>query len=110
MVLMGINFISWRKHIYFQRVLAVIHQCQKLDMQEPKFESNISSKFDMQNLKLKVCVIVPEQNDTKSCAVIVMMALYQIYIQGKNIKNSIPIQISQSSNIYFSIHYFKQLR
>ena len=68
-----------------ERVLAVIHLCKKLDKQEQKFEHNISSKCDIQKFRLKVCVI-PKQNDLSSCGVIVMMAICQIYIQKKNVK------------------------
>ena len=63
MALMGINFTERRKK-YFQRLMAMLHQCQKLNKQEPKFESNISSKFDMQKMRLNVCVI-QMQNDAK---------------------------------------------
>ena len=57
----------------------------------------------------KVCVI-PKQNDISSCGIIVMMAIYQIYIQGNYFKNSILFQISQTFDIYFSTHYLKQLK
>ena len=37
-------------------------------------------------IQIKAC-FSPKQADTKSCGVIVMMAIYQIYIEGKHIKS-----------------------
>ena len=44
------------------------------------------STFNLQSFKLKECVI-PPQKDGISCGVILMMAIYQIYIQGKHVKS-----------------------
>ena len=67
------------KITHLQIVLAVIHLCQKLDRQEPNFESNILSKFEMQKTRLEVCII-PKQKDFASCSIIVVITLYQISI------------------------------
>ena len=46
---------------------------------------NISSEFDTQKYWLKV-YNTPEQRDSKSCDIKVMMVIYQIYIQGQSFK------------------------
>ena len=67
-------------------------------MQEPKFESTLSSKFEMSKLRLKAYVI-PKRKDTASCGIVVIMAIYQIYIQGGNVKKTLfVIQIMKTSN------------
>ena len=65
-----------------QRALALVLLCQ--DSKNSDYNFNVPSSFNMNTFKLKACFI-PAQNDEKSCGVIVMMAIYQIYIQGKHI-------------------------
>ena len=73
------------KKDYMQRALALIILCQKLDNKIPEFKANIPKTFGLKDFKLKACY-VPEQTDAKMCGVIAMMAIYQIYIQGKSVK------------------------
>ena len=68
-----------------QRALTLIILCQKLDNKIPEFKANIPKTFGLKDFKLKACY-VPEQTDAKMCGVIAMMAIYQIYIQGKSVK------------------------
>ena len=65
-----------------QRALALVLLCQ--DSKNSDYNFNVPSSFNINTFKLKACFI-PAQNDEKSCGVIVMMAIYQIYIQGKHI-------------------------
>ena len=72
------------KRTHILRALALVLICQQLKI--PNFDFNVLTLFHIDNFKLKSCFI-PQQRDTKSCGVIVMMAIYQIYIQGKNINS-----------------------
>ena len=73
------------KKEYMQRALALIILCQKLDNTIPEFEANIPKSFGLKGFRLKAC-FVPEQTDSNMCGVIALMAIYQIYIQGKSVK------------------------
>jgi len=73
-----------RKLTYIHRALTLLHLCQEINIKGYNF--NMPSKFNLQTFKLKECVI-PPQKDGISCGVILMMAIYQIYIQGKHIKS-----------------------
>ena len=73
------------KKEYMQRALALIILYQKLDIKIPEFEFNIPKIFLRKDFKHKTC-FVPEQTDSKMCGLIVLMAIYQIYIQGKSVK------------------------
>ena len=87
-VIDGMNFDGCyrsNKKEYMQRALALIILCQKLDNKITEFKSNIPTTFGLKDFKLKSC-FVPEQTDGSMCGVIALMAVYQIYIQGKSIK------------------------
>ena len=66
------------------RALALVLICQQLKI--PNLDFNVPTSFNIDNFKLKPCFI-PQQRDEKSCGVIAMMAIYQIYIQGKRINS-----------------------
>ena len=68
-----------------QRALALIILCQKLDNKIPEFKANIPKTFDLKDFKLKYRS-VPRQTDENIFGVIVLMAMYKIYIQGKSVK------------------------
>ena len=72
------------KRTHIQRALALVLICQRLKI--PNFDFNVPTSFNIDNFKLKSCFI-PQQKDTKSCTMIVMMAICQIYIQGENINS-----------------------
>ena len=82
----GDPFFESSKKDYMQRALALIILCQKLDNKIPEFKPNIPKTFGQKDFKLKSC-FVPRQTDANMCGVIVLMATYQIYIQGKSVKN-----------------------
>ena len=73
------------KKEFMQRALALIILCQKLDKKIPEFKANILKTSGLKDFKLKA-IYVPEQTAGSMCGVVVMMAIYQIYIQGKSIK------------------------
>ena len=72
------------KKTYMLRALALVLICQQLQI--PNLDFNVPASFNIDKFKLKSCFI-PRQRDAKSCGVIVMMAIYQIYIQGENINS-----------------------
>ena len=67
-----------------QRALALVLICQTLKI--PKFEFNVQTSFNFDNFKLKSSFI-PQQIGEKPCRIIIMMAIYQVYIQGEYINN-----------------------
>ena len=99
------------KRTYMLRALALVLICQQLKI--PNLDFNVPTSFNIDTFKLKSCFI-PQQRDTKSCGVIVMMAIYQIYIQGRNI-NSLYNEMNHKTfrklffdTIYSTINLFIQ--
>ena len=90
-----------------QRILAIIILCQKLDNKIPEFKANIPKTFGLKDFNLKAGS-VPPQSDGNMNGVIVLMDIYQIYIQGKSVKECI-VQVMIKSFETYSITQYSPL-
>ena len=85
------------KRSYMLRALGLVLICQKLKI--PNFDFNVLASFNINNFKLKSCLI--------PCGVIVMTAIYQMYIQRTNI-NSFYNKINHKTfrKLFFDTYLF----
>ena len=78
-----------------QHTLALVILCQKLDNKIPELKANIPKTFDLKDFKLKAGSVHP-QIDGNMWGMIVLMVIYQIYIQGKSVKQCL-VQVMMKS-------------